>query len=97
MITAAEAIAGGMGMIDAIFNGCVLLLLFLAEQLGVSYEAINVWIFVIIWPVITLALMATVVRQWMMIREVLKVKRELSEKAIRKDINESQTDPARPH
>ena len=71
-------------MIDAIFNGCVLLLLFLADQLGVSYEAINVWIFVIIWPVITLALMATVVRQWMMMQELLKVKRELSEKAHQK-------------
>ena len=68
-------------MIDAIFNGCVLLLLFLADLMGMSYEAINVWIFVIIWPVITLALMATVVRQWMFTRELLKVKRELSERA----------------
>jgi hypothetical protein len=84
MITAAEAIAGGTGMIDKVFNGCVLLLLFLADQLGVSYEAINVWIFVIIWPVITLVLMATVVRQWMVMRELLKVKRELSEKTHQK-------------
>ena len=71
-------------MIDAIFNGCVLLLLFLADQLGVSYEAINVWIFVVIWPVITLTLMATVVRQWMLTRELLQVERELSEQAHQK-------------
>ena len=71
-------------MIDAIFNGCVLLLLFLADQLGVSYEAINVWVFVFIWPVLTLSLMATVIRQWMMMRELLQVKRELSEAAHQK-------------
>jgi hypothetical protein len=71
-------------MIDAIFNGCVLLLLFLADQLGVSYEAINVWIFVVIWPVITLALAAVVVRQWMMTRELLRVRRELSRDAHQK-------------
>jgi hypothetical protein len=71
-------------MIDAIFNGCVLLLVFLADQLGISYEAINVWVFVVIWPVITCVLMATVVRQWMMMRELLQVKRELSEKVHQK-------------
>ena len=71
-------------MIDAIFNACVLILLFLADLLGMTYEAVNVWIFVIIWPVITLALMATVVRQWTMTRELLKVKREQSEEAHQK-------------
>lgn len=57
-------------MIDAIFDGCVLLLLFLAELLGVTYKAINVWIFVVIWPVLTLALIVVVVRQQLKIRRL---------------------------
>jgi hypothetical protein len=57
-------------MIDAIFNGCVFLLLFLADLVGVSYEAINVWIFVVIWPVCTLALIAVVVLQRLEIRKL---------------------------
>jgi hypothetical protein len=58
-------------MIDAIFDGCVLFLVFLADLLGVTYEAINVWIFVIIWPVFTLALVIAVVRQRSKIRRLL--------------------------
>jgi hypothetical protein len=57
-------------MIDAIFNGCVLLLLFLADLVGVSYEAINVWIFVVIWPVCTLALITVVVLQQLEIQRL---------------------------
>jgi hypothetical protein len=55
-------------MIDGIFDGCVVLLLFLADLFGMSYKAINVWIFVIIWPAVTLALMSVVVRQQLKIR-----------------------------
>jgi hypothetical protein len=55
-------------MIDAIFDGCVLLLLFLADLLGMTYKAINVWIFVVIWPLFTLALIAVVVWQRLKIR-----------------------------
>ena len=58
-------------MIDAIFDGCVLLLLFLADLLGMTYEAINVWIFVVIWPVLTLALIAVVVWQRLRIKKIL--------------------------
>jgi hypothetical protein len=59
-------------MIDAIFDWCVRLLVFLAEQLGMTYKAINVWIFVIIWPVVTLALVLLVVRQRVRIRGLLR-------------------------
>jgi hypothetical protein len=58
-------------MIDAIFDKCVELLVFLANQLGVTYEAINVWIFVIIWPIFTLALIVLVILQQLKIRRLL--------------------------
>jgi hypothetical protein len=50
-------------MVDTIFDLCVLLLLFLADLFGMTYKAINVWIFVVIWPAFTLALIAIVVWQ----------------------------------
>jgi hypothetical protein len=58
-------------MIDAIFDKCVELLVFLANQLGMTYEAINVWVFVIIWPIFTLALIALVILQQLKIRRLL--------------------------
>ena len=57
-------------MIETIFDFCVLLLLFLADLLGITYKTINVWIFVIIWPVLTLALIAIVVWQRLRIRHL---------------------------
>ena len=57
-------------MIEAIFDGCVLLLLFLADLFGMTYKAINVWIFVVIWPVFTLVLIAVVVWQRLTIRRL---------------------------
>jgi hypothetical protein len=57
-------------MIEAIFDGCVLLLLFLADLFGMTYEAINVLIFVVIWPAFTLALIAIVVWQRLAIRRL---------------------------
>ena len=40
----------GLGWVDAIFKICVYILVDLAEIIGISYEAINIWIFVIIQP-----------------------------------------------
>jgi len=57
-------------MIDAIFDLCVMLLIFLADLFGMTYEAINVWIFVVAWPVLTLALIAVVVWQRLKIRRL---------------------------
>ena len=51
-------------MIEEVFSGCVLLLIWAANKLGMTYEAINVWIFCIIWPLFTFALIVTVVWQW---------------------------------
>jgi len=55
-------------MIDTIFDLCVVLLVNLANLLGISYEAINVWIFVILWPIFTLALIVIIIVQHYKIR-----------------------------
>lgn len=57
-------------MIDAIFGLCVQILIWLANAFGVSYKAINVYIFVIIWPLLTLALIITVIVQVRALRRV---------------------------
>jgi hypothetical protein len=51
----------GAPTIDYIFKLCVVLLTDLAQFLGTSYEAINIWIFVIIWPILTLYLILRVI------------------------------------
>ena len=57
---------------DAIFDLCVKILLDLADFFGVTYKAINVWIFVIIWPILTLFLVILVVIQQWTIRRLKK-------------------------
>jgi MprA protease rhombosortase-interaction domain-containing protein len=57
-------------MIDQVFDLCVWLLVKLAERLGTSYEAVNVWIFVVIWPALTLALIGLAVYQRRRIRRL---------------------------
>ena len=42
----------GVGWVDAIFKICVYILVDLADFIGISYEAINIWIFVIIQPLL---------------------------------------------
>ena len=44
----------GIGWIDGLFKLCVILLVDLADLLGLTYEEINIYIFVIIWPCLTL-------------------------------------------
>lgn len=44
----------GIVWVDAIFNFCVILLVDTARWLGISYEEINIWLFIIIHPLITL-------------------------------------------
>lgn len=38
-----------------IFNLCVQWLLYVGQRIGLSYESINVLIFCIVWPIITIA------------------------------------------
>lgn len=44
----------GIPWIDAVFDWCVLLLFDVAHGLGLTYEEINVWLFVIIGPALFL-------------------------------------------
>jgi len=51
-------------MIDFIFSQCVRLLEWAARKLGTTYNAINVWIFCVIWPAITIGLIIAVIVLW---------------------------------
>jgi hypothetical protein len=57
---------------DAIFDWCVRVLVYFADVLGITYKEINVWIFVIIWPVFTLILIGWVTMQQARIRRLEK-------------------------
>ena len=48
--------------IDAIFRYCVLLLVNIAKVLGISYEALNIWVFIRIQPLIILGLFLWILR-----------------------------------
>ncbi|MDC0563689.1 hypothetical protein OAP51_02650 [Alphaproteobacteria bacterium] len=45
----------GIFWIDKTFDWCVLLLVEVASLLGITYEEINVWLFVIILPLVLVA------------------------------------------
>tara|TARA_Y100000588_G_C13950928_1_gene794328 strand:+ start:195 stop:548 length:354 start_codon:yes stop_codon:yes gene_type:complete len=55
---------GGSGVkwIDAIFRYCVVLLVHIARVLGISYEALNIWVFIIIQPLTIVFLFFSVLR-----------------------------------
>jgi len=41
-------------MMDTIFDWCVNVLVYWAGVLDITYKEINVWVFVIIWPIVTI-------------------------------------------
>lgn len=45
---------------NAVFDQCVIFLNWLAELAGLTYVEVNVWIFCIIWPLLTLGLAAII-------------------------------------
>lgn len=55
-----------------LFYWCVRLLIDWANALGMTYEEINIWIFVIIEPIIFLAMLTTILTQGLMLRKVTK-------------------------
>ena len=57
---------------DAIFDWCVGVLVYFAGVFGITYKGINVWVFVIIWPILTLILTALVIMQQVRIRRLQK-------------------------
>ena len=75
---AGPPVRSGNWLIDGLFDLCVRFLFWLADLCGVSYQTINIWIFCVLWPAFTLALIVVVIRQRLKIREL---KRELSASA----------------
>ena len=54
------------GVIDRVFDGCVNLLVWMAEKLGMTYKQVNVWIFCVIMPLVILGQTATII--WLLLR-----------------------------
>ena len=53
-MTSGVTMAGsGIEWIDNIFNVCVIFLVRLADLLNITYEELNVWMFCILWPLLT--------------------------------------------
>jgi hypothetical protein len=50
------------------FRWCVEVLRVAAAHLGITYEAINIYLFVIIWPLLSVASVVLHVRQWRELR-----------------------------
>lgn len=57
-------------MMDHIFDWCVKLLVDWAGIFGITYKEINVWVFVIIWPILTIILLGVIVIQQRRIRQL---------------------------
>jgi len=57
---------------DQIFDWCVEVLVYWANIFGITYKEINVWVFVIIWPVLTMALIGVIVMQYRTIKKLSK-------------------------
>ena len=57
---------------DIVFDWCVEILVYWANVLGITYKEINVWVFVIIWPIVTLVLVAIIILQRQTIRKLSK-------------------------
>ena len=54
----------GIEWVDVIFNWAVHALVRLAHLLGISYEEINVWLFCVSWPLVTVALILGFIYLW---------------------------------
>ena len=52
----------GIEWIDFTFDFCGQLLFDIADLIGISYEEINVWLFCIIWPILSLIMFAEIIR-----------------------------------
>jgi len=67
----------GIGWIDGLFKLCVIFLVDLSDLLGLTYEEINIYIFVIIWPCLTLYQTIRIFRLKRKIRKQDKIQESL--------------------
>ncbi len=58
--------------IDRIFDLCVDFLIYWAKVFGITYNEINVYIFCVIWPILTIGLIAIILWQWRVINNLKK-------------------------
>jgi len=65
-------IRSGNEFIDQTFDWCVELLMWGADLFGISYFEINIWVFCVLWPLFTLALIIAVLYQFKKIRTLKK-------------------------
>ena len=57
---------------NKVFYWCVDILVLYAKKLGITYEAINVWIFCIIEPIVFLLMLGIIIRQARRLRSLKK-------------------------
>jgi hypothetical protein len=55
---------------DSLFNWCVKFLSSLADVVGMTYNEVNIWIFVIIEPAVFLLMLWVIIRQRQIIRRL---------------------------
>ena len=60
-------------MMDQMFDWCVNVLIYWAGVLGITYKEINVWVFVIIWPILTMLMLGIIVWQAKKIRQLSNI------------------------
>jgi hypothetical protein len=63
-------------MMDRIFDWCVNVLVYWAAIFGITYKEINAWVFVIIWPILTIILIGIIVMQRKMISQLSRIRWE---------------------
>jgi len=61
---------------DTIFDWCVNVLVNWAGVIGITYKEINVWVFVIIWPVVTALLVFIIFVQQRKIQQLSKKEKQ---------------------
>jgi hypothetical protein len=66
-------------MMVQIFDWCVRVLIYWANIFGITYKEINVWVFVIIWPILTIVLIGVIVAQYRKIQKLMKEGQNLME------------------
>jgi len=69
---------------NELFDICVEVLYWIADITGLTYKEANIWIFVIIHPIITVALFATVIWQRNKINRKVKTNDKERKKRTRK-------------
>jgi hypothetical protein len=59
-------------MMDQIFDWCVRVLVYWAGMFDITYKEINVWVFVITWPILTVILIGIILMQARKMRRLSK-------------------------